>query len=314
MPVHPQIQQFLDKGAGVPATHTLSVADARAQYEARIALMAEPAPVAGVEERVIAGPEGDELRLRLYRPDRQGRLPVVVFYHGSGFVLCSLDTHDGMCRNLTAGAGCLVVSVDYRLAPEHPFPAGLHDCVHATRWVAQNAEALGADPAQIAIAGDSAGGNLVAAAALVLRDEGGPMPMAQVLIYPATDHYSAGWPSYERCRTGYGLGPDTMRWFWDHYLPDRADAAKPYVSPYRAPSLEGLPPAFVATAEYDPLCDEGEAFAGRLTEAGIPTLLRRYEGMNHGFLYWVGIIDVADAAMRDICAWLRERQSATAQG
>ena len=156
MPVDPQIQALLDKGTGVPATHTLSVDVARRQYEARIALMAPAAALADVGERTIAGP-GGPLRLRLYTPPGKGPFPLLVFFHGSGFVLCSLDTHDGMCRNLCAGAGCVVVSVDYRLAPEHKFPAGTDDCLHATRWAAAHAAELSADPARIAVAGDSAG-------------------------------------------------------------------------------------------------------------------------------------------------------------
>src|SRR3954454_7706999 len=155
MPVDPQIQVLLDLGAGVPATNTLSVPQARAQYEGRIRLMASPAVVDAVREQVIRGP-GGALRLRIYRPSGKGPFPLLAFFHGSGFVLCSLDTHDGICRNLCAGAGCVVVSVDYRLAPEHKFPAGLGDCLHATRWAASHAAELGADPARIAIAGDSA--------------------------------------------------------------------------------------------------------------------------------------------------------------
>ena len=179
MPVDPQIQALLDMGAGVPATNTLSVPDARAQYEGRIRLMAPPAAVAAVTERSIAGPGGD-LRLRIYRPVGQGPFPLLAFFHGSGFVLCSLDTHDGMCRNLCAGAGCVVVSVDYRLAPEHKFPAGLDDCVVATRWIAEHAAELEGDVGRLAVAGDSAGGNLAAAAALRIRDEGGPRAVRPV--------------------------------------------------------------------------------------------------------------------------------------
>src|ERR1043166_1883117 len=173
MPVDPQIQLLLDKGTGVPATHTLPVGVARAQYEARIALMAPPADVGSVREQTIDGP-GGPLRIRIYTPRRNGPFPLLVFFHGSGFVLCSLDTHDGMCRNLCAGAGCVVVSVDYRLAPEHKYPAGLDDCVFATHWIAEHAAELQGDANRLIISGDSAGGNLAAATALRLRDEGGP--------------------------------------------------------------------------------------------------------------------------------------------
>ena len=195
MPVHPQIQALLDKGTGVPATHTLPVAEARRLYEARIPLMAPAAEIGVVREQQIEGP-GGPLTLRFYTPVTPGRIRCVVFFHGSGFVLCSLDTHDGMCRNLCGGGDCVVVSVDYRLAPEHKFPAPLDDCVAATRWAVEHARELGADPTRTVVAGDSAGGNLAAAAALRLRDEGGPPLCGQLLIYPVTDYHTPGTPSY----------------------------------------------------------------------------------------------------------------------
>jgi acetyl esterase len=305
MPVDPQIQALLDLGSGVPATNTLSVADARAQYEARIALMAPPAAVAAVTERTIPGP-GGELRLRIYRPAGPGPLPILAFFHGSGFVLCSLDTHDGMCRNLCAGAGCIVASVDYRLAPEHKFPAGLDDCVAATGWLAAHAAELDGDAGRIAVAGDSAGGNLAAAAALRIRDECGLVLCGQLLIYPVTDYHTPGTPSYRENAEGYGLTRDTMVWFWDHYLADPDDAAHPYASPMRAPDLGGLPPALVVTAEYDPLRDEGGHYAGKLRAAGGCAVTSRWPGMNHGFFFWVGRVDKAGEAMDASCTWLRE--------
>ena len=296
MPVDPQIKALLDMGTGVPATNTLSVADARAQYEARVALMAPAAEIGAVTERTIAGPGGD-LKLRIYRPTGEGPFPVLAFFHGSGFVLCSLDTHDGMCRNLCAGAGCVVVSVDYRLAPEHRFPAGLDDCVFATRWLAGHAGELDADAGRLAVAGDSAGGNLAAAAALRLRDDGGPALCGQLLIYPVTDYFTPGTPSYRENAEGYGLTRDTMIWFWNHYLGEPADAANPYASPLRAQDFRHLPPALVVTAEYDPLRDEGEHYAEKLRAAGIRTTVSRWVGMNHGFFFWVGRVDKAAEAM-----------------
>src|SRR5215471_15214592 len=227
MPVDPQIQTLLDMGTGVPATNTLSVAEARAQYEGRIRLMAPPAAVGAVTERIIEGPGGD-LRLRMYRPSGQAPFPLLAFFHGSGFVLCSLDTHDGMCRNLCAGAGCVVISVDYRLAPEHKFPAGLDDCVFATRWIAEHAAELGADPMRIAVAGDSAGANMAAVTALRVRDEGGPPLCGQLLVYPATDYHTPGTQSYTDNAEGYGLTRDTMKWFWAHYLNDQSESAHPH--------------------------------------------------------------------------------------
>lgn len=304
MAVDPQIQALLDKGTGVPATHTLPVDAARAQYEARIALMARPAEIAGAHEQAIDGP-GGPLRIRIYTPLGTGPFPLLVFFHGSGFVLCSLDTHDGMCRNLCAGANCVVASVDYRLAPEHKFPAGIDDCLHATHWAVAHAAALGANPTRIAVAGDSAGGNMAAVTALRLRDEGGPALCGQLLMYPVTDYHTPGTPSYEENAEGYGLTRDTMKWFWAHYLNDPSEAAHPHASPLRATNLAGLPPALVITAEYDPLRHEGELYAQKLRVAGVRTALSRYDGVNHGFMFWVGVVDKAGVAMKEACAWLR---------
>ncbi len=278
MPVDPQIQALLDKGTGVPATHTLPVDVARRQYEARIALMAPPTEVVAVHEQTIDGP-GGPLRLRIYTPPGTGPFPLLVFFHGSGFVLCSLDTHDGMCRNLCAGAGCVVASVDYRLAPEHKFPAGVSDCLYASRWVAAHAAQLGGDAERMAVAGDSAGGTMAAVIALRLRDEGGPALCGQLLMSPVTDYHTPGTPSYEENAEGYGLTRDTMKWFWAHYLNDPSEAAHPHASPLRAPDLSRLPPALVITAEYDPLRDEGERYAYKLTAANVPVTLSRYEGV-----------------------------------
>ena len=225
----------------------------------------------------------------------------MVFFHGSGFVLCSLDTHDGMCRNLCAGGGCVVVSVDYRLAPEEKFPAATDDCLLATRWAAEHAAEIGADPARIVVAGDSAGGNLAAVTALRVRDEGGPELCGQLLLYPVTDYHTPGTPSYVENGDGYGLTRATMEWFWDHYLAEAADALHPHASPLRAPDLSGLPPAFVMTAEYDPLRDEAEVYGRRLDAAEIV----RVPGMNHGFLFWVGVVDAAGPPMAQACAWVR---------
>ncbi len=308
MPVDPQIQALLDLGRDAPPTHTLAVAAARAQYEARTAAMAPPARVARVEERSTPGPEGRPLRLRLYTPEGPGApFPLLVFFHGSGFVLCSLDTHDGICRNLCAGAGCVVASVDYRLAPEHRFPAAPEDCLAATRWCAAHGAAeLGADPSRMVVGGDSAGGNLAAVTALRIRDEGGPDLRGQMLLYPVTDWHTPGTPSYAENAEGYGLTRATMEWFWGHYLGHPTEQADhPHAAPLRAADLSRLPPALVTTAEYDPLRDEGEAYAERLRASGVPTAASRWLGMNHGFLFWVGRVDRATAAMAETSAWLR---------
>ena len=239
MPVDPQIQALLNIGTGVPATHTLPVDVARVHYEARIALMAPPADIAGVREHTIDGP-GGALRLRIYTPHGTGPFPLLVFFHGSGFVLCSLDTHDGMCRNLCAGAGCVVASVDYRLAPEHKFPAGPEDCLHATRWAGMHAVELGADPTRIAVAGDSAGGNMAAVTAIRVRDEGGPALCGQLLLYPVgLPHARHSFIRAER----RGVRPDPR---YDEVVLGPLSARPvgrhaPHASPLRAPNLSGLP-------------------------------------------------------------------------
>ena len=304
MPVDPQIQALLNLRAELPPLHTLSVADARAQFAARDFPGLRRPEIAFVSNRDMQGP-GGSLALRVYTPLGEGPFPLMVFFHGSGFVVCSLDTHDGMCRNLCAGTGCVVVSVDYRLAPEAKFPAAPDDCFAATRWAADNAAALGADPGRVLVAGDSAGGNLAAVTALRIRDEGGPRLLGQLLIYPVTDHHDSNMPSMTENAEGYGLTRDGMIWFWNHYLADPAHGANPHVSPLRATDLSGLPPALVVTAEYDPLRDEGERYADRLTQAGVPTEMKRWSGMNHGFFFWPGVVDCSSAAMDAACDWVR---------
>jgi acetyl esterase len=304
MPVDPQIQTLLDLGAALPPLQTLSVEAARAQFAARDVPGLRKPEVASVVNRDMQGPAGS-LALRVYTPLGEGPFPLMVFFHGSGFVLCSLDTHDGMCRNLCAGTGCLVVSVDYRLAPEAKFPAAPDDCLAATRWAVANAAALDADPGRVLVAGDSAGGNLAAVTALRIRDEGGPKLLGQLLIYPVTDYYDAGTPSMTENAEGYGLTRAGMIWFWNHYLSDPSHAANPHVSPLRANDLSALPPALVVTAEYDPLRDEAEYYADRLVRAGVPTSAKRWDGMNHGFFFWPGVVDRSGAAMDEACAWVR---------
>jgi acetyl esterase len=304
MPVNPQIQMLLNLRAGLPPLHTLSVTDARAQFAARDFPGLRKPDVASVVNRDMQGP-GGSLPLRIYTPLGEGPFPLMLFFHGSGFVVCSLDTHDAMCRNLCSGAGCVVVSVDYRLAPEHKFPAAPDDCLAATRWAVANAAALGADPGRVFVAGDSAGGNLAAVTALRIRDEGGPALLGQLLIYPVTEYYDPGTPSMVENAEGYGLTRDGMIWFWNHYLADPSHGANPHASPLRAADLTGLPQALVVTAEYDPLRDEGEYYADQLRQAGVPTQMTRWDGMNHGFFFWPGVVDRAGTAMDEACLWVR---------
>jgi acetyl esterase len=305
MPVDPQIQLFIDARASLPPLHTLSVADARIQMAARAIPGLRIPEVASVVNRDMQGP-GGSLPLRIYTPEGKGPFPIMVFFHGSGFVVCDLDTHDAMCRNLCVGTGSVVVSVDYRLAPENKFPAAPDDCLAATRWAVDNAGMLNGDTSRVIVAGDSAGGNLAAVTALRARDEGGPALAGQLLIYPVTDYHTPGTPSYEENAEGYGLGRAGMEWFWDHYLADPSHAAHPHASPLRANNLAGLPPAYVATAEYDPLRDEGEYYGIALQAAGVPTRIKRWDGVNHGFFFFVGIVDTSGAAMDEACAWVNQ--------
>ena len=304
MPVDPQIQALLDLRAEFPPMHTLSVADARAQVAARPIPGLRIPEIASVRQIDIPGP-GGPLALRVYTPMGSGPFPLMVFFHGSGFVVCSLDTHDAMCRNLAAGSGCVVASVDYRLAPEHKFPAAPDDALFATRWAAEHASDLGADRNRVLVAGDSAGGNLAAVTALRVRDEGGPRLIGQLLIYPVTDHPTAGYPSYTENAEGYGLTTKGMEWFWGHYLADPKDAADPHATPIHAKVLAGLPPALVITAQYDPLRDEAEAYGEQLRREGVPVEIRRWNGMNHGFFFVPGLVDRSGLAIDEACAWVR---------
>jgi len=231
-------------------------------------------------------------------------MAVLVFFHGGGWVIGNLDTHDMVCRALANAAGCLVVSVDYRLAPEARFPAAAEDCYAATAWVAEHARSLGGDGSRIAVGGDSAGGNLSASVALMARDRGGPPIAFQLLIYPvaAADFETA---SYRACAEGYGLSRADMIWFWDHYVPDTRDRANPYVAPLGADDLSGLPSALVITAEYDPLRDEGEALAAKLSAAGVPTTLARYDGQIHGFVSNYTVMEQGRVAIDQAAAALR---------
>jgi acetyl esterase len=263
----------------------------------------EKQPVANVEDRTVAGPAG-AIPVRVYTPDGEGPFPVVAYLHGGGWVFMGIETHDWICRRLANASGAVVVSVEYRLAPEHPFPAPLDDCMAVTHWLAEHAGEVGADPARLAVVGDSAGGNLAAAVALASRAPDGPRIVAQVLVYPACDAACAT-PSFVQNAEGYLLTASTMRWFWDQYLGPEGNPDDGYASVLRAPDLAGLPPTLVVTAEFDPLRDEGEAYAGHLRAAGVDATVRRYDGMVHGFLGMDELLPEADDAMAEAAAFLR---------
>lgn len=305
MPLDPQVEAVLAPLREAPVVDfwSLEPSVVRANFGS-FGAEAAPPPVAKIENRGIPGPAG-ELPVRIYTPDGAGPFPLLMFFHGGGFVVCDLDSHDALARSLCGGAGAVVVSVDYRLAPEAKFPAAPEDCHAATRWAVDNAASIGADGARVAVAGDSAGGNLAAVVAQLAKQRGGPALAHQLLLYPVTAH-DFTTPSYEENAEGYFLTRDMMQWFWHHYLERAEDGQDPLAAPLRAEDLSGLPPATVVTAEYDPLRDEGEAYARRLDEAGVPTQAVRYDGVIHGFVSMYQQIDKGREAIEFGCKRLRE--------
>lgn len=305
MPLHPQAQAFLDKltAAGVPPVEALTLEELRIAIAWRRSYAGRPEATAKVEDRTILSPTG-ELRLRIYTPKGQAPFPVLVFFHGGGWATGDLDTMDTPLRALTNRAGCVVVSVDYRLAPEHKFPAAIEDAYAATCWVVNHASAIQGDSARIAVGGDSSGGNIAAAVALMARDRGEPSLIYQLLVCPVTNH-DFNTASYQENGDGYLLTKNSMVWFWNHYLKDEDDGRNPYASPLQAQDLSGLPPALVITAEYDPLRDEGEAYAARLQKAGVSVVIKRYEGMIHGFFEMAALLDTAQLAIEETAQALR---------
>lgn len=300
MALDKQAQDVIDiiARAGRPGYQTMTAPEARLAYkETRGPLQAPPPEVAAVADRSIAGP-GGPLALRLYRPLASGAgqaLPALVYFHGGGWTIGDLDTHDVICRLFANRAGCAVISVDYRLAPEAKFPAAVEDCWAATRWVREQGAAIGIDPGRLAVGGDSAGGNLAAVVALLARDADLKLAL-QLLIYPATD-FANDKPSHERFAEGYMLTRTSIAWFTDNYLTGPADIADWRASPLRAASLAGTAPALVITAGFDPLRDEGKAYADRLAAAGVPVRYVCHDGMIHGFFGMTGKIDVARHAI-----------------
>ena len=282
MPLDDDVKQLLTvmSPEGAPELHELGVEEARTAMAAAFTAP-DPEPVARIEDRSFPGPAG-EVAVRISWPEGAGPHPGLVYFHGGGWVLGTLDTHEGACRSLTNAAKCVVVSVDYRLAPENKFPAGLDDCEAAVRWVVANAAELGIDANRIAIGGDSAGGNLAAAVALANKANAGPKLCHQLLVYPVIDARQ-NTPSYRENAAGYFLSAAAMKWFWGSYLNEAREGDNPLASPIRSTDLTGLPPATVITAEFDPLRDEGEAYAEQLAAAGIPVDCRRWDGIIHGF-------------------------------
>ena len=304
MPVDPQAQALLDAAAGAPPIQEMTIAQGREALEQRARMTAgQPEPVAEVKDLQMPGP-GGALRLRVYRPSNAPSLPGLVYFHGGGWVRGSLQTADVLCRALANQAECVVVSVDYRLAPEATFPAAAEDAWAATQWVATNAASLGIDPERLAVGGDSAGGQLAAVVALLAREHHGPRLVYQLLIYPVVD-YNLDTQSYRDNAEGYLLTRDGMQFYWDTYLNDPSEADDIRACPLRARDLANLPPALVITAEYDPLRDEGRAYADRLRADGTPAEYREVPGMLHGFAGSTGVLDVGRAAVRQAALTLR---------
>jgi len=300
----PQARALIDLMVerAVPAVHTLTPAEARRFYLER-RFFTQPEPPAVGEVRALRTDGG--VPLRLYRPVAAGVHPVLVYFHGGGWTIGDLDTHDVLCRQLCDAAGAAVLAVDYRLAPEHRFPAAVDDCLAAVRWLRREAAALALDGARVAIGGDSAGGNLAAAVALLLRDAGEAAPALQLLIYPATDQ-RAGAPSHRSNAQGYLLTADSVAWYRGHYLPDPAQWTDWCASPLLAPDLSRLPPALVLTAGFDPLRDEGRQYADALSAAGNRVQYVCFERQVHGFITMSKVIDEARTAVALCGAVLRQ--------
>ncbi|MUM18107.1 alpha/beta hydrolase [Mycobacterium sp. CBMA271] len=282
---------------GFPRVEMMTGAKARAAIRARYVPPADPVPVRSVTDEAASGP-GGEIPIRVYRPQAPGPLPTIVFAHGGGFVFCDMDSHDGLCRLLANQMPAVIVSVDYRRAPEHRWPAAAEDMFLATCWAVRNVRSLGGDPKRVIVCGDSAGGNLAAVTALMARDMGGPSIAAQILIYPVLDA-DFDTHSYREYGKGYYNTRAAMQWYWDQYLPDSALRTHPYAAPLRA-DLANLAPAVVVTARYDPPCTEGEAYASALKEAGVQVRYRRYDNAIHGFLTMASL-DLAGVAIGRLC-------------
>lgn len=311
MSLDPQISAYAQAQAaemaarGIPPRHLLTPDVVRALEAAERAddMQLAPESVAQIVEQTIVGP-ASPLSLRIYTPQGDGPFPIVVYFHGGGWVLGNLDSHDAICRSITNEATCVVIAVDYRLAPEHKFPAALEDCFAATCWAAERASDFHGNPARLAVAGDSAGGGLAAVVAQLARERGGPVIALQMLVYPVTDLRMVS-PSYAEHANAPVLTGDDMRWFRAHYIRDAHDITNPLASPLLAADLAGLPPALIALAGYDPLRDEGESYGQRLQEASVPTSVLRYDDLAHGFLGHDQISTRASSAKHETIAALR---------
>ncbi len=305
MPLHPTLQMMTEnsRATGRGGLRNGTLEEARTGYDAIAAAGGDLPELAGTDDRTIPGPAG-EIPIRVYTPLGDGPFPILVWYHGGGFTIGSLDSHDPICRQLCAQAECLVVSVDYRLAPEHRFPAAVDDAFAALQWIGAHGAEIGGDPGRIAVSGDSAGGNLSTVASIMARDAGGPAVCFQALIYPTTDA-RADYPSVRDNGDNAFLSNDTMLWFYEHYHGDTDSKLDWRASPILTEDLSDLPPALIITAEFDTLRDEGEAYGEALREAGNAVTVRRYDGMTHVFVQLAGLLEDGRSAIAEVAAALR---------
>ncbi len=313
MALHPRFAELASQSQGMPPAGTIPATDLRAAVR-RYSVRKEPFPVplAGVEDRTIEGP-GGPLALRVYTPQGEGPFPLIVFFHGGGWVVGDLDTQDMIARALAHAAGAVLVSVDYRLAPENPFPAAPDDAWCALNWAADNAGSLNADPARLAVAGDSAGAVLAAGVCLRARDAGGPAIAAQILYYGSCNYPSVETASAVEFADGPILRRSDTTYYWHQYLRDpEREQHDPLASPQRAASHRGLPAAFVGTPEADPSRDDAETYGRTLQAAGVPTRIKRYPGMVHGFISWIGMVEGAQEAIDDAAAFIAGQFAAAA--
>ena len=304
MPLDPQLQKFLAdlSDAGAPEFNALPVDAARAGLRELVALFPATQAIAKSEDRVL---EAGGVSARIYTPNGSGPFPVLLYLHGGGWVIGDLDSYDAICRELCGAVGCIVVSVDYRLAPEHRFPAAADDAHLALRWTIEHCAEIDGDPKRIAIGGDSAGGNLAAVTALAARQSFPGRLCAQLLIYPVTSHVSTPSQSMIDNAEGYLLTQRDMIWFTDHYLGPGHDGRDPRFNLSRVDDLSGLPPTLVITAEFDPLRDEGDAYAAALKKAGVAVDHSRYAGAVHGFFMFFAAFDISRRSMNEACEWLK---------
>lgn len=307
LPLNPDMQAVLEQllAFGAPSYASVTPAQARElplPADGVVAVLAQrgeaatPEPVAGIDHRVLPGPAPEGVLVRTYTPEGSGPFPVIVYFHGGGWVIASLDAYDASARALANAAGAIVVSVAYRQAPEHPFPAAMDDAYAATQWVLQNAAEIGGDPARVAVAGESAGGNLATVVCLRARNEGGMLPIHQLMVYPVVDNVF-DTPSYQEWANAFPLNRPLMEWFWQNYLasPDQGD--NPYAAPIQAQDLAGLPVATMIAAQIDPLVSEGQNYAEQLRAAGVPVEYQMYEGVTHEFFGMGAVVPQAQEAV-----------------